>query len=87
MRRTAAAAVWPSVVHAFACAGYLKRCTCCCCAWQEADGSRRLVAFNAAERGGDNRINLFEYDEGMRLLHRWACCAWPALCYRWCWCW
>ncbi|KAL4438663.1 hypothetical protein ABPG77_006267 [Micractinium sp. CCAP 211/92] len=37
---------------------------------QEADGSRRLVAFNAAEVGQDNRINLFEYDEGMRLLHR-----------------
>lgn len=39
---------------------------------QEADGSRRLVAFNAAEVGQDNRINLFEYDEGMALLHRWA---------------
>ena len=37
---------------------------------QEADGSRRLVAFNAAERGQDNRINVFEYDEGMALLHR-----------------
>lgn len=37
---------------------------------QEADGSRRLVAFNAAERGADNRVNVFEYDEAMRLLHR-----------------
>jgi hypothetical protein len=39
---------------------------------QEADGQRRLVAFNAAERGNSNRINFFEYDETMQLLHRWA---------------
>lgn len=39
---------------------------------QEADGSRRLVAFNAEERGQDNRVNVFEYDEAMQLLHRWA---------------
>lgn len=37
---------------------------------QAADGSRRLVAFNAAEVGQDNRVNLFEYDEAMNLLHR-----------------
>lgn len=41
------------------------------CALQAADGSRRLVAFNAAEVGQDNRVNLFEYDEAMNLLHRW----------------
>lgn len=37
---------------------------------QEADGSRRMVAFNAAEVGDTNKINLFEYDEGMKLLER-----------------
>lgn len=46
---------------------------------QQADGQRRLVAFNAAERGQDNQLNLYEYDEGMHLLHRSALCCQRAL--------
>jgi hypothetical protein len=37
---------------------------------QDAVGSRRLVAFNAKERGQDNRINVFEYDDSLKLLLR-----------------
>lgn len=37
----------------------------------ESDGSRRLIAFNAAEMGGVNsRINIWEFDEHYRMLHR-----------------
>ena len=37
---------------------------------QESDGSRRLVAFNAEEAGQTNRINMFEYDESLKMVQR-----------------
>ncbi len=42
------------------------------CLVQDAGGAPRLVAFNASEAGTDNHINVFEYDEALNLLHRWA---------------